>query len=240
MRCLHTVIPQSGWPGSCTLLHSKACPPAHTQMLSSTARKGQGATDPFVMPIGLPAASTYCATTVASCLSKQFLTATVAFPVVAAPAPLLQTHAAPLVAGQANWLLFLAGALVHVQPAVLACGFSEAQVAALAPVCAKLAVIKSTIVAAGLAVGCRVSHVMSPQRHGRLTQTACRLLSWRQACLEALRLKAPATRATPLLQLARQHYPRCGAAAWPMRASAQSAVWSTPARLVTCIPASSC
>jgi hypothetical protein len=139
--------------------------PPRPQMLSSATGNEQGLTHPFVMHIGLPAASIYCATTVASCLSKQFLTETVAFPVAAAPAPLLQTHAGPLVEGQATWLLFLAGALVHVQPAVLACGVSDAQVAALAPVRAKQVVIECKSLQGSLR--CRVSHATSPQRHHR-------------------------------------------------------------------------
>jgi hypothetical protein len=61
-------------------------------MLGSAAENGQGSTHPFTAHIGLPAAFTYCATTVASRLSKQFLTVTVADPEVIARAPLLQTH----------------------------------------------------------------------------------------------------------------------------------------------------
>ena len=109
--------------------------PTSTQMLSSKAEKAQGSAHPFFMHIGLPAAVTYCATTVASCLSKQFLMETVADPEVIAPAPLLQTHAAPLVDGQATCVgPPLAGAFAHVQPAVLSLAPTLSQVTAWAPV----------------------------------------------------------------------------------------------------------
>ena len=143
------------------------------QKSSSVATVAQNTTHALVGHTVAPLASTYCTVMKLSALSKQFLTYTVALPVVAAAAPLLHTQAAPgaFVDGQAS--LPFAGVPEHVQDVGL-CGSSfglrSSQLPACAPVQAKQACRCARVLQSGryrVLVQCPVSHATSHRRHGR-------------------------------------------------------------------------